>query len=142
MLAALALLSIGLAAVGERWADQAKRAKESELMRVGALYAKAIEAYYAASPGSLRRYPPELTNLLEDDRMVGTVRYIRKLYRDPIDPSRPWGLIRAPDGGILGIYSQSGDSPFRTEPLDLGITELPSAGRYSDWKFTPKVSKR
>ena len=140
MLAALALLSIGLAAIGERWSDQAKREREGDLLRVGAVYAKAIATYYAASPGSLRQYPPELKNLTEDGRMVGTKRHIRKLYADPLDPSRPWGVMRAPDGGVLGVYSQSDGQPLRTAPVDIGVAVLPSASRYSDWKFAPKAS--
>lgn len=140
MLAALALLSIGLAAVGERWADQAKRERERELVRVGVIYAQAIARYYAVSPGSLRHYPPALKDLTEDSRMVGTVRHIRRLYADPLDPARAWGILRAPDGGVLGIYSQSDDQPLHTALLDIGVAVLPPAGRYSDWKFAPKVS--
>ena len=86
MMAALATFSIGLAVIGPRWADQAKREREQELVRVGSLYASAIASYYAAAPGSLRHYPPELKDLLEDTRRVGTLRHIRKLYADPLDP--------------------------------------------------------
>lgn len=138
MLAALALLSIGLAAVGERWSDRAQRERERELLRIGSVYARAIASYHAASPGSVKQYPPELKNLLDDNRMVGTVRYLRKLYADPLDPSRPWGIVRAPDGGVIGVYSQSGDRPLRVEPLDIGLEPLPAASHYSDWKFVPK----
>ena len=53
MLAALVIFSIGLAVVGPLWADQAKREREQDLLRVGQLYAQAIASYYAASPGSL-----------------------------------------------------------------------------------------
>jgi len=141
MLAAIVLLSIGLAAIGPRWADRAKRDREEELIRVGTLYAQAIASYYAAAPGSLKQYPLELKNLLEDPRRVGTLRHLRKLYADPLDPARPWGVIRAPDGGVAGVFSQGDDVPLHAAPLDIGVDVLPAAARYSDWKFAPKVSQ-
>ena len=142
MMAALATFSIGLAVIGPRWADQAKREREQELVRVGSLYASAIASYYAAAPGSLRPYPPELKDLLEDTRRVGTLRHIRKLYADPLDPSRRWGLVRAPDGGVMGVFSLSEDAPFHTASLDIGSTTLAPVEHYSAWKFVPRVVER
>ncbi len=138
LLVAIAILSIGLAAIGPSWSDQANRERERELLRVGALYAGAIAAYYAASPGSQKQYPLQLEDLLSDTRMVGTVRYLRKLYPDPLDPSRPWGVVLDGSGRIRGIHSQSTGTPLRVEALDLGSTVLPAARRYSDWKFIAK----
>ena len=139
MLAALVLFSIGLAAIGPPWAERAKREREQELVRIGTIYARAIASYYLAAPGSLRQYPPDLNSLLEDTRRVGTLRHIRRLYVDPLDPARPWGLVRAADGGVAGVYSKSEDAPLHTAPLDIGPAMLPQASRYSDWKFAPKV---
>lgn len=139
VLAAIAILSALLAAIGPSWADQAKRDRERELLRIGALYASAIAAYRAASPGSLKQYPAQLDDLLADTRMVGTVRYLRKLYADPLDPSRPWGIVSDSAGRIQGVYSLGTDVPLRTEALDLGSTVLPAARRYADWKFIAKV---
>lgn len=138
MLAALALLSIGLAAIAERWSDQVRRERERELLQIGALYAKAIASYLAAAPGSLKTYPPDLKSLVEDHRMVGTLRHLRKLYADPLDPTRAWGVVRAKDGGIAGVYSLSTEAPLRQEPVDVGVAVLPAARQYADWKFAPK----
>lgn len=139
MLAAVAILSTGLALIGASWADQAKRERERELLRVGALYAKAIADYYAASPGSLKEYPARIEDLVVDKRMVGTVRYMRKLYLDPLDPSRAWGVVLDAASHVRGVYSQSGDAPLRVEALELGSATLPAAQRYSDWKFIAKT---
>ena len=139
MLAAIAVLSAGLAVIGPSWADQARRERERDLLRIGAMYATAIAGYRAASPGSLKQYPATLEDLLADPRMVGTVRYMRRLYADPLDPSRPWGVVRDPAGRVQGVYSQSEAEPFRIEALDLGSTSLPAARRYSDWKFVAKA---
>jgi type II secretory pathway pseudopilin PulG len=139
VMALVAVLGIGLAAIGPLWSDDARRERERELLRIGQLYAQAIARYYQASPGSVKRYPPSLESLVLDTRFVGTMRHLRKLYADPVDPSRPWGVVRAPDGGVRGVHSQSDKAPLRTEALDLGITLLPAARTYSDWQFVPKV---
>lgn len=138
VMAVLVLLSIGLAVVGPRWADQARRERERELLRTGAAYAQAIADYYQASPGSLKRYPASLRELLEDTRFVGTRRHLRQLYPDPVNPGQDWGLVPAPGGGVLGVYSRSSATPLRREPLDLGVTVLPRVEHYSDWQFVPK----
>jgi type II secretory pathway pseudopilin PulG len=139
MIALLAVLGIGLAAAGQMWAEHARRERERELLRIGRLYAMAIARYYHASPGGVKHYPPSLDQLVLDTRFVGTMRHLRRAYADPIDPPRPWGVVRAADGGVRGVYSTSGAVPLRTEALDLGITALPAARRYIDWQFIPKV---
>lgn len=139
VLMALAVFSIGLAVVGPRWADDAQRAKERELLRIGALYARAIASFEAASPGSNKVYPPRLDSLLADERTVNIVRHLRKLYADPLDPSRPWGLVLGHDGSVRGVYSLSNAKPMNTEAIDLDSVKLAAAQKYSDWKFVPKV---
>ena len=89
----------------------------------------------------MKAYPPSLDSLLLDTRFVGTYRHIRRLYADPLDPSRAWGIVRAPDGGVRGVFSQSTEAPLRREPLDLGPTILSAASRYSDWHFVPEVHR-
>ncbi len=142
VLAALASLSAGLAAAGPLWREQDQRDREQQLMRLGALYADALTRYYDSSPGGVKHFPGDLAELLEDKRFVGTVRHLRRLYPEPIDPARGWGLVRAPDGGIAGVYSQSDRQPFHTAPLSAGGREMAEARRYSDWKFTVKESER
>jgi type II secretory pathway pseudopilin PulG len=136
-MAALAIFALGLAAVGPLFAADAQREREQELLRIGRLYAQAIADYHAASPGSVKRYPPSLDALLADTRFVGTVRHLRRLYPDPMQPDRPWGLVRAADGSIRGLYSAHEGQPLRTAAVDLGVVVLPPARRYSDWQFSP-----
>src|SRR5882672_3015905 len=75
VLMALAVFSVGLAVIGPRWADDARRERERELLRIGNLYAQAIAAFHAATPGSIKSYPTKLDNLVID-RMLSTVRYL------------------------------------------------------------------
>lgn len=139
VMATVAVMGIGLSAIGPMWADTARRDRENELLRVGKLYAQAIASYHRSSPGSEKRYPPSLEALLLDTRFVSTYRHMRKLYLDPLQPGRPWGVLRSSDGGIRGVYSLSTDQPLRREVLDLGVAVLPVAHQYAQWHFIPKV---
>jgi type II secretory pathway pseudopilin PulG len=139
VMALVAVLGAGLAALAPQWAEQGQREREKELLRIGELYARAIESYHTLSPGSLKRYPPSLESLVLDTRFVGTKRHMRKLYKDPMNPSKNLAIVKAPDGGVLGVYSEDPRPPFLQSPLDLGTTKLLPARRYSDWKFIAKV---
>jgi len=131
----LALVSLGLAVAGPIWSQQGQREREQELLRVGLLYAQALTNYRQASPGSSKLYPDKLDALLLDTRFVGTVRYMRKLYPDPVNPGKPWGIIRGVGGSIAGVYSLSEATPLAEHPVQLGDSEMPAARKYSDWKF-------
>lgn len=132
----LTLVSLGLAAAGPAYSSQAQREREQELLRIGALYAQALQDYYDAAPGNLRQYPKKLEQLLRDTRYVGTVRHLRKLYADPLQPGTPWGLVRDRDDGIVGVYSTSAQ-----EPIAQAGGPVAPARRYSDWKFTVKANQ-
>jgi type II secretory pathway pseudopilin PulG len=139
VMAVVALLGLGLAALGPVWSDAAQREREQELLRVGTLYASAIASYYKSSPGSLKSYPPKLEDLTLDSRFVGTQRHLRKVYADPMNPGQAWGLIAAPSGGVMGVYSLDQRKPYLQAAMDLSSVTLPTATRYSDWKFMPRV---
>jgi type II secretory pathway pseudopilin PulG len=139
MLAMVALLGVALAAIGPLWAEEARREREDDLLRVGRLYAEAIAQYRQASPGSASRYPASLDALVLDTRFVGTVRHLRVLYPDPLDPTRSWGLVRDTEGGIQGVFSRSDAAPLRTVAVELGSVRLPAAARYSDWRFVARA---
>jgi len=135
LIAAVAIIGLGLSAIGPMWAQEAQREREQELLRVGAAYAAAIRAYRDGSPGSLKRYPPSLQSLVLDTRFVGTTRHLRRLYADPLMPNRAWGTIYAPDGGVKGVYSMDDRQPLLRTAIALGTVELPPARKYSDWRF-------
>lgn len=139
VLALIATLAVGLAAIGPLWNQEVRREREDELLRVGGLYAQAIASYYRLSPGNVKQYPGTLSALVLDTRFVGTVRHLRSLYPDPVAGGAAWGTLKAADGGIRGVYSQSEGAPLRAVSVDLGVTALRPAARYSDWQFVPKV---
>jgi type II secretory pathway pseudopilin PulG len=139
VLALLALVSLGLAALGPLWSHEAQRERERELLKVGTLYAQALASYRAVSPGSLKQYPGRLEALLDDRRFVGTMRHMRKLYPDPVNPGKPWGLLIDASSGIIGVHSLSDEAPLAE---GLGRSLDPALGtvrRYSELKFIAKA---
>jgi type II secretory pathway pseudopilin PulG len=134
MLFALAIFGVCLAALGQTWGQRAQRDKEEELLLIGATYARAIGLYYQHSPGSQKRFPAALGDLLQDSRFVGTQRYLRKLYSDPVTGSAQWGQVQAPEGGISGVYSLSDKTTLRKRATAFADTAI-KGERYADWKF-------
>jgi type II secretory pathway pseudopilin PulG len=130
----VAILSGGLALAGEVWETSAKREKEAELLFIGNQYRRAIERYYESTPGGVTRYPRTLEELLADPRQPSLRRHLRRLYPDPFG-NKEWGLVKAPDGGISGVYSLSEEPPLKTGNFRLPDAGFESAKRYSDWKF-------
>jgi len=128
----VATLGIGLAATAASWQAAAQREKERELMFAGKQIQEAIGLYYHRSPGEVKEFPRRLQDLLKDPRAATVERYLRKLYRDPLTGDEKWGLVRSPDGGIMGVYSLAPGTPIRT------IDFPPEPGKpytYQDWKF-------
>lgn len=115
--------------------QQAQRERETDLLRVGQAYARAIGAYYESTPGSVKRWPQSLEDLVEDKRQVTIQRHLREIYPDPVTRSRTWGQVIANGGGIQGVYSQSAEAPIRVGPVQLDTLMLPAASRYAQWLF-------
>ena len=132
ILFAIAILSTGLALIGEVWHTSAMREKEAELLQIGDEYRKAIERYYISGP---RIYPRNLTDLIQDPRQPGTVRHLRKLYPDPLTGAAEWGLVKSNDGGIAGVYSLSEERPLKAAGFRVRDAAFEGAAKYADWKF-------
>lgn len=126
------VLTGGLALVGEVWHTASLREKESELLSIGHQYRRAIERYYVNGP---RLYPRTLEDLLKDPRKPVTERYLRRLYPDPITGKAEWGIVKAPDGGIMGVHSLSDARPLKTAGFRPRDKDLENKEKYSDWKF-------
>ena len=138
VLMVLAVASAAGAAVAQRWSDQIARDKERRLLRVGDAFARALADYHASSPGSDKRFPPTLEQLVLDTRFVGTRRHLRTIYPDPLTGQPDWVLVRDARGDIFGIRSRAEQQPWVRVPQRLGATDLPAAQRYAEWIFTPR----
>lgn len=136
----VAIMTAGLGFVGELWQTAALREKEAELLYVGNQYRKAIERYYLNGP---RQYPRELADLIKDARKPTTERYLRQIYPDPFTGKPEWGIVKAPDGGIMGVHSLHEEPPLKVANFLPRDRALSGAGKYSDWKFvfTPPAPK-
>jgi len=129
----VAILSTGLALIGEVWHTSALREKEAQLLQAGDEYRKAIERYYLSGP---RLFPRNLSDLIQDPRQPGVVRHLRKLYPDPLTGATEWGLVKAPDGGIAGVHSLSEERPLKSANFRVRDAGFEGTARYADWKFT------
>ena len=128
----VALMGIGLALTGDVWHTSMSREKEKQLLFAGNQYRLAIQRYYLSGP---RQFPRSLEDLLKDPRKLEIERYLRKIYADPITGKSEWGVVKAPDGGIMGVYSSSEDKPIKTAGFSLADREFEGAAKYSDWRF-------
>lgn len=131
----IAIMSITLAMAATLWSFAQQREKERELLFVGHQFRRAIGLYYERTPGTVKRYPASLEDLLQDNRYVNTQHYLRRIYTDPITQRQDWGLVPAPDGGIMGVYSKSSDASIKTGNFAEEDRLLEGAKRYVEWKF-------
>ena len=135
VLFAVALMGALLALAGETWQTAVQREKERELLFVGAEFRDAIGLYYNRTPGNVKKFPPSFEDLLKDPRYLVTQRYLRKIYIDPITGTKEWGVIKAADGGIAGVFSMSEKAPIKIASFREENAGFENAQKYSDWKF-------
>lgn len=128
----VAFMGLGLAKAGQVYRTTVLRDREAELLWVGKQYRLAIEGYYKNRD---MRYPGTLEDLLKDPREPSVRRYLRKRYPDPITGSEEWGLVKAPDGGIMGVYSLSQEQPVKVAGFTFADQAFEGAATYADWKF-------
>jgi len=113
LMVGVAVMSIGVGVAAQSWSSTWRRENEEELMFRGGQYVDALLAYRKEHGG---QFPTDLTELMK----LGPrqLRYIRKLYRDPVNPTGQWGLLYLMPGG-QGIFDpvlaqkQQGDAANR-----------------------------
>lgn len=140
LLAVLVVLGWWLAGTGQLWSTVAQRQREDELLFIGEQFRQAISHYYEQSPGGARQYPPTLDALLQDPRVPFVRRYLRRIYADPFTGKAEWGLIRAPDEGIAGVYSLAPGKPLRRDNFSQQYSAFRQADSYADWKFVYQLA--
>lgn len=135
LLVLIMIAGLVLAAAGVKWNEARKREREQELLKVGDTIRKAIGNYYNQTPGVVKQYPPNLEALLRDDRFPVPRRYLRKIYADPITQVPDWGILQAPSGGVLGVYSKSPLKPFKTKNFRPTYRYFENQRSYGEWFF-------
>lgn len=143
LLILVAVFGLGSVGAARILASSERLERETELLFVGAQIRSAIASYYTSSPGA-RRYPDTLEQLLQDPRFPVVKRHLRRLYGDPISGDSNWGLVKAPEGGIMGVYSLSTREPLKRIGFEspnqalnaLGVRSSSTLYSYRDWQFT------
>jgi type II secretory pathway pseudopilin PulG len=141
LLIVVAIMGVTLAMIGTFWSTNQKRAKEQQLIFIGNQFSNAIYAYYQNPPSTgtnpgIKQYPKRLEDLLQDNRQPNTVRYLRKIFADPMTGKNEWGLIKAADGGIVGVRSLSEAEPLKKSNFGKGNEKFADKKHYSEWQFT------
>jgi type II secretory pathway pseudopilin PulG len=129
-----ALLAIAATATLSAGVTMQRRAAEDDLLAIGLEFRNAFKSYYEAAV-STPRYPVKLEDLLRDPRFPGVRRHIRKLYIDPLTGKSDWGLIPAPGGGILGVYSKAPGAPIKIALFPAEFASFEGKGSYAGWEF-------
>ncbi len=134
----VSIMGIGLAAAGTLWSTAHQREKEVELLFIGNAFRQAIVSYYERTPGTVKRYPDSFSDLLHDKRQLYMARHLRCVYLDPLTLHADWGIIRAPDGGIMGVYSRSPDTALKRSHFLSRDAVFEKTEKYSSWRFVYK----
>lgn len=130
----VSLLALTASMASVVWSTEQRRENERQLVFAGLQIQAAIEHYRQRSKEGEALYPRRLEDLLRDARSVNVSRHLRQIFPDPITGETRWGLIRLPDGGIVGVHSLSGRAPLQRGKL-LGGLNFSRASTYRDWRF-------
>ncbi len=142
LLLAVAITGATLAASATIWSHAQRREREKQLLWAGDQIRKAIITYSQSGGNAANRYPAELKDLLLDPRSPAPRRHLRRIYEDPMTRSTDWGLIRNPQGRIVGVYSRATGVPVKTGKFPSAYTSFEQASSYSAWKFTALTEPR
>lgn len=136
---AVFLLVLAASAASLVWQVETQRQSEAELLFDGQQFAAALRSY-AKRHASL--YPTSLKQLLRDDQGLEVHRDLRRLYVDPLTASTDWGLVRAPNGMIVAVFSKSARKPIKSSNFPKGLESFSDAKRYQDWIFRPLLQQQ
>ncbi len=135
----VAVLGVIAAATVSAGALMQRRAAETELLAIGKEFRAAFKSYSDASGGA-KPYPLTLSALTKDERAPNPHRHLRKIYFDPLTGKDEWGIIEAPGGGIMGVYSLSTEKPIKIAEFDAEFAGFTGKKKYSDWVFAYDTS--
>jgi len=135
VLVMLLMVGLTLGEAGAVWSEACKHEREQELLKVGDNMRRAIGQYYNQTPGPVKQYPQSLELLLKDDRFPVPKRYLRQIYSDPMTGRKNWGVLEAPSGGIMGVYSLGSGTPYKGAHFRPINKTFENKKNYGDWIF-------
>jgi type II secretory pathway pseudopilin PulG len=131
------IMGIMLGVAGQSWQTIMQREREEELLFRGQQIKAAIERWHTKPPGQVQTNPAlnDLKDLLKSPYSLQTVRYLRRLYTDPIT-GKEWNVVKeVPGRGIVGVFSSSDETPLKQANFPKGLEAFEGKTKYSDWKF-------
>ncbi len=137
-MALLVVIAASLMALSAAMPDkyqQAKREREAQLIFAGQQYSNAIRLFYENPHVSVKRYPENFEELLEDKRTPKPMHHLRHLYKDPMTDTTEWGLVKNTEDQIIGVFSLSEGQPLRTDFSLYPTVVVVGGEEYNDWKF-------
>lgn len=135
------VMAISLTAAASLWRVEDQRDKELDLLFCGRQLSQAIEDYRLAHRALPQPFPTALADLLGEKVGLAQVRYLRRIYIDPMTGTSDWGLVRNSAGGIVAVYSLSQRKPIRQRPIAPEETSFPKSETYAEWKFYAKDTR-
>ena len=137
----ITVMGLAASAAGKAWSTGARREMEEELIFRGSEIRRAIGRYYEESPGA-KAYPRAIEDLIKDPRYPATKRHLRRLYSDPFTGKPDWGVIRTPEGWIIGVRPGSDKEPYKKGNFPKELAGLEGKTRYSEWEFAYYPEKK
>ena len=131
----LGVVAIGLGVGSSFLAQDLRREKEAELLFAGDQIRRAIENYHALNNGGQQPWPNSLEALLRDPNQPSMVRYLRRIYLDPMKPGAEWEPILGQGRGIIGVRSSSREKPIKRSGFAMQYRSFENARTYGDWRF-------
>lgn len=137
------IMGIMLSQAAGYWKTRMQREREVELIFRGTQIRDAMRRWYklppvanGSAPGQQTPKLNELKDLLQDPNSAGKVRYLRRLYLDPMT-GKDFEPVRDASQRIVGVRSSSEAEPIKQAnfPFDLDQADFEGKKKYSEWLF-------
>jgi type II secretory pathway pseudopilin PulG len=139
LLVAVAVIGVTAAASVSLGARIARRDAEAQLLDIGREFEQALISYRSVAMGAQDQGPRNLEDLLRDPRRPATTRHLRQIYADPLTGQPQWGLVRAPGGAIVGVFSLAEGVPIKQAGFDAAHSGFADAHAYAGWVFQAPI---
>jgi type II secretory pathway pseudopilin PulG len=106
LLVGIAIVSLGTSIAAEMATATIARQRMTQANWAGDQYARALRSYQLVS-GPMGEFPETLDQLVDDRRGPVPRRHLRSLYRNPLESSGRWHLLRGGDGRIRGVAARA-----------------------------------
>lgn len=134
LLVALAVIGTAAAHSVGQGAAASRRQAELDLLAIGTEFEHAFQSHRLFRAAGPSAGPREIEELLLDRRVAG-LRHLRKIYVDPLTGRQEWGVLRHPDGSIMGLYSMAPGIPIKRSGFGLHRATFDDGQQYSQWVF-------